>query len=94
MTYRSHSPPQALTALLPPKREDTAGNHTTVDDAKFEESDMVDVRSRSFPAGPDFFDFSSQFGGGNESDWEDDDDGDHDEDHDDDDYRQAECQTQ
>lgn len=39
----------------------------------------MDVRARSFPASPDFFDhgFSSQFGEGDEDDWEDEnDDGD------------------
>jgi DnaJ family protein A protein 2 len=48
-----------------------------VDEAEFEESDIVDVRARSFPAGSDFFDqgFQSQFGEG-EDDWEDEDDGD------------------
>jgi DnaJ family protein A protein 2 len=51
-----------------------------VDDAEFEESDMVDVRARSFPASSDFFDkgFPSQFGE-DESDWEDDDDDEYDE---------------
>jgi DnaJ family protein A protein 2 len=46
-----------------------------VDEAEFEESDIVDVRARSFPASSDFFDqgFQSQFGEG-EDDWEDEDD--------------------
>lgn len=45
-----------------------------VDEAEFEESDIVDVRARSFPAGSDFFDqgFQSQFGDGDD-DWEDED---------------------
>ena len=47
-----------------------------VDEADFEESDIVDVRARSFPASQNFFDqgFASQFGEGNEDDWEDEDD--------------------
>lgn len=47
-----------------------------MDEADFEESDIVDVRARSFPAG-DFFDqaFASQFGE-DEDDWEDDDEDD------------------
>ena len=49
-----------------------------VDEAEFEESDIVDVRARSFPAGSDFFDqgFQSQFGDGDD-DWEDEDEEDH-----------------
>jgi DnaJ family protein A protein 2 len=50
-------------------------------EADFEESDIADVRSRSFPASPDFFDqFSPQFGGDDEDDWEDEDEGDEDDD--------------
>lgn len=46
-----------------------------VDEAGFEESDIVEVRERSFPASRDFFDhgFASQFGEGGEEDWEDED---------------------
>jgi DnaJ family protein A protein 2 len=45
-----------------------------VDEANFEESDLVEVRARSFPAGRDFFDqdHTSQFGE-DEDDWEDED---------------------
>jgi DnaJ family protein A protein 2 len=51
-----------------------------VDEADFEESDIVDVRARSFPASQNFFDqgFVSQFGKGNDDDWEHDDDEDED----------------
>lgn len=44
-----------------------------MDEAEFEQSDILDVRARSFPAGPDFFDhgFAPQFGGDDEEDWED-----------------------
>jgi DnaJ homolog subfamily A member 2 len=49
-----------------------------VDEAEFEETDIVNVRSRSFPASSSFFDhgFTSQFGD-DENDWvdEDEDDG-------------------
>lgn len=59
---------------------------SVVDEAEFEESDIVDVRARSFPASSDFFDqaYESQFGG-DEDEWEDD-DGDDDGDDDDDLY--------
>jgi DnaJ family protein A protein 2 len=65
-----------------------------VDEAGFEESDIVDVRARSFPAGSGFFDqgFHSQFGEG-EDDWEDDDDDD-DEDLDDHLGAEPECRQQ
>jgi DnaJ homolog subfamily A member 2 len=45
-----------------------------VEEADFEESDIVDVRARTYPAGSDFFDhgFSTQFGEGDD-DWEDED---------------------
>ena len=41
-----------------------------VDEADFEESDIVDVCARSFPASQNFFDqgFVSQFGEGNDDD--------------------------
>jgi DnaJ homolog subfamily A member 2 len=49
-----------------------------VDEAEFEETDIVDVRSRSFPASSSFFDhgFPSQFGGDDENDWVDEDEDD------------------
>jgi DnaJ family protein A protein 2 len=52
---------------------------------------LAEVRSRSYPAGPSFFDqgFPYQFGEGNEGDWLDDDD-------DDDEFgdHHADCQHQ
>ena len=66
-----------LESLLPPKRTNPEPLPEIVVEADFEESDIVDVRSRSFPASQDFFDqFAPQFGGDNEDDWEDEDDDD------------------
>lgn len=64
---------QKLGPLLPPKKEDVDPRPAVVDEAEFEESDIVDVRARSFPASPNFFDhgFASQFGEGDEDAWED-----------------------
>jgi DnaJ family protein A protein 2 len=62
-----------------------------VDKVAFEEGTLTEVRARSFPAGSGFFDqeFSSQFGEGDENDWEDE------EGHDDeDDGGPPECQPQ
>jgi DnaJ homolog subfamily A member 2 len=44
-----------------------------VDQVVFEEGTLAEVRARSFPADSDFFDqgFPSQFGEGDENDWED-----------------------
>ena len=69
---------QALESLLPPKKSEMSPQPPVVDEAEFEESDIVDVRARSFPAGSDFFDqgFQSQFGDGDD-DWEDEDEEDH-----------------
>ncbi|KAF8656834.1 hypothetical protein AX16_002382 [Volvariella volvacea WC 439] len=70
---------QALQALLPPKKGNIEPLPEIVDDADFEETDIVDVRARSFPASSNFFDhgFPSQFGGENNSDeWVDEDDSD------------------
>ncbi|TFY60811.1 hypothetical protein EVG20_g7283 [Dentipellis fragilis] len=67
----------ALESLLPPKKSDVEPRPEVVDEATFEESDMVEVRGQSFPASPGFFDqdFASQFGeGADEDGWEDDDD--------------------
>lgn len=61
-----------------------------MDEPKYEESDFVDVRSRSFPAGADFLnqhDFSSQFGAEDDEDEWTDDDGD-------DGAEEPECRTQ
>ena len=78
-----------LASILPPKRTDVDPQPDVVDEANFEESDIVDVRARSFPASPNFFDqgFPSQFGG-DDNDWEDDDDDD------DDDNLEPECRPQ
>jgi DnaJ family protein A protein 2 len=72
---------QALASLLPPKKPEPEPYPVTVDEAPYEESDIVDVRSRSFTASADFFDqdFRSQFGGDDEDDWEDEDEDEHDE---------------
>lgn len=63
--------------MLPPKKVDVDPKPEIVDEAAYEETDVVEVRSRSFPAGSDFFDqgFASQFGE-DEGAWEDDDDDD------------------
>ena len=60
--------------MLPPKKVDIEPRPAVVDEVDFEESDIVEVRSGSFPAGPSFFDhgFPSQFGS-REEDWEDED---------------------
>ncbi|KAG6854393.1 hypothetical protein C0991_007384 [Blastosporella zonata] len=82
---------KALEVLLPPKRSNPEPLPEIVTEAEFEESDIMDVRFRSFPASQAFFDeFSPQFGGDDENDWED-------EDEDEDDYEggpQPECNTQ
>ncbi|THH19798.1 hypothetical protein EW146_g1418 [Bondarzewia mesenterica] len=78
----------ALEALLPPKKADVEPKPQVVDEVPYEESDMVEVRARSFPAGSDFFDqvFASQFGEGADDDaWEDDED---------EDGAEPECRTQ
>ncbi|KAF7985661.1 hypothetical protein HWV62_2195 [Athelia sp. TMB] len=82
----------ALQSLLPPKKTDVTPGPAVVDEADFEESDILDVRGRSFPPGSDFFDhgFHSQFGEG-EDDWEDDDE---DEDPYDEDGAEPECRQQ
>ncbi|KAF9000606.1 DnaJ C terminal domain-containing protein [Cyathus striatus] len=86
---------KALASLLPPKKAEVEPYPEVVDEARYEESDIVEVRSRSFPASPNFFDhaFPSQFGEGDDNDWEDDED-------DDDEFshynmgREPECQHQ
>lgn len=82
---------QTLQSLLPPKKTDVSPAPAIVDEAEFEESDILDVRGRSFPPGSDFFDhgFHSQFGEGDD-DWEDDDD----EDPYDEDGAEPECRQQ
>ncbi|KAF9484340.1 DnaJ-domain-containing protein [Pholiota conissans] len=64
----------AIEAILPAKRLEVDPLPEIVDEADFEESDIVDVGARSFPAG-NFFDqgFASQFGE-DEEDWEDEED--------------------
>lgn len=61
--------------MLPPKKTDIEPLPEIVDVVAFEESTLTEVRARSYPAGSDFFDqaFASQFGEGDENDWEDDD---------------------
>ncbi|KAF8896222.1 hypothetical protein BD779DRAFT_1494583 [Infundibulicybe gibba] len=68
----------ALASLLPPKKKDIDPRPDVVDEAEFEETNIADVRARSFPASPNFFDqgFASQFGDGDDDGWEDDDDDD------------------
>ena len=53
-----------------------------MDEAAYEDSDFVDVRARSFPAGSDFLNqgFAPQFGENDEDAWTDDDDDDNDDD--------------
>ena len=77
--------------MLPPKKVDLEPRPAVVDEVEFEESDIVEVRARSFPASPDFFDqgHTSQFGE-DEEDWEDDDD----DDEDDDDDNREDCRPQ
>ncbi|OAX37773.1 DnaJ-domain-containing protein [Rhizopogon vinicolor AM-OR11-026] len=72
----------ALERLLPPKKPNMDPMPEVVDEAPYEEGDIVDVRARSFPASSDFFDqgFPSQFGEGDEDDWEDEDEDDYDHD--------------
>jgi DnaJ family protein A protein 2 len=74
---------------LPPKKSDIEPLPNIVDDVEFEETDLAEVRSRSYPAGPNFFDqsFPYQFGEGDEGDWLDDDDDDYGDQH-------PECQHQ
>jgi DnaJ family protein A protein 2 len=81
-------PSQALAALLPPKKTDIEPLPEIVDQVAFEEGTLTEVRARSFPAGSGFFDqaFPSQFGEGDENDWEDDGD--------EDDGGPPECQPQ
>ncbi|KAJ3567883.1 hypothetical protein NP233_g6069 [Leucocoprinus birnbaumii] len=69
---------QALESILPPKKGDIEPRPSIVDDVEFEETDLAEVRSRSYPAGPNFFDqgFPYQFGEGDEADWIDDEDDD------------------
>jgi DnaJ family protein A protein 2 len=73
---------EALERLLPSKKPDMDPMPEIVDEIPYEEGDIVDVRARSFPAGSDFFDqgFASQFGEGDEDDWEDEDGDDYDDD--------------
>jgi DnaJ family protein A protein 2 len=73
---------EALERLLPSKKPDMDPMPEIVDEVPYEEGDIVDVRARSFPAGSDFFDqgFASQFGEGDDDDWEDDDGDDYDND--------------
>ncbi|KAJ7352451.1 hypothetical protein DFH08DRAFT_858973 [Mycena albidolilacea] len=69
-----------LLSLIPPKKADIEPRPAVVSTAAFEETDIEEVRERYFPAGQDFFDraFASQFGEGDEDEWEDDEDDDED----------------
>ncbi|KAI0292128.1 hypothetical protein BC826DRAFT_452828 [Russula brevipes] len=80
---------EALAALLPPRKADIEPLPEIVDQVAFEEGTLAEVRARSFPAGSGFFDhaFPSQFGEGDENDWED-------EEGDEDDGGPPECQPQ
>ena len=71
-----------MASVLPPKRADVDPQPEIVDETDFEESDIVDVRARSFPASQNFFDqdFASQFGGKNNNFWVDEDEDDEDDD--------------
>lgn len=81
---------QALEALLPPKKTDIEPRPAIVDEADYEESDVVEVRARSVPAGSDFFDHGmAQFGEGGDDDWEDED-----EEYDEDGGGEPECRAQ
>ncbi|KAI0067380.1 DnaJ-domain-containing protein [Artomyces pyxidatus] len=79
---------QVLETLLPAKKADVEPKPSVVDDARYEESDLLEVRSQSFPAGSDFFDqgLGFQFGeGADEGAWEDEDE---------DEGGEPECRTQ
>ncbi|KAL0577648.1 hypothetical protein V5O48_004337 [Marasmius crinis-equi] len=69
---------KALEGLLPPKKSDAdvQPRPEIIDEASFEESDIMEVRAQSFAASANFFDngYSYQFGEGGDEDWEDDDD--------------------
>ncbi|KAJ7650673.1 hypothetical protein FB45DRAFT_888457 [Roridomyces roridus] len=66
---------KTLLSLIPPKKPDMEPLPEVVTTVAFEEADIEAVRQRYFPA-TDFFDrgFASQFGEGDEDDWEDDED--------------------
>lgn len=77
--------------MLPSKKADIEPLPEIIDKVAFEEGTLAEVRARSFPAGSGFFDqaFPSQYGEGDENDWEDE-EGDEDED----DGGPPECQPQ
>lgn len=58
-----------------------------INEASFELSDTVGVSRTTFPASKDFFDYATQFGEGDENDWEDDE-------NDEDGQEQMDCQHQ
>ncbi|KAJ7593544.1 hypothetical protein C8J56DRAFT_931326 [Mycena floridula] len=70
---------KTLESLLPPKKADLEPQPEIVDEVKFEESDIVDVRQRSFPASDNFF-YDGQFGESDDDNWVDADDDDDDDD--------------
>lgn len=90
-----YPPVQTLRSVLPPKKNDVEPRPAVVEEAEFEESDLVDVRARSFPASANFFDqgFPSQFGS-KEEDWDDEDEDEDGNDFDEDVMGQPECNPQ
>lgn len=60
---------------MPPKKPELSPLPEIVDEANYEEGDVVDVRARSFPPGSDFLNhgFASQFGENDEDAWTDED---------------------
>lgn len=59
---------------MPPKKSDVEPRPAVVDEADYEESDVVEVRGHSLPAESGFFDHPlDQFGEGDDDDWEDED---------------------
>lgn len=61
--------------LLPPKKQDIDPQSELVEEARFEQCDIEEIRARSFPAGHGFFDHNSQFD--DDDDWVDEDEDDH-----------------
>ena len=73
--------------LLPPKKSDLVPTPAIVDEVTYDEADIVDVRSRSFPAGSEFFNQGSGFQFGEEDDaWTDEEE--------EDDLHEPECRSQ
>lgn len=49
--------------MLPPKKPEVTPAPLVVEEATYEDTNVVDVRARSFTAGSDFFNHGTQFGG-------------------------------